>query len=242
MNRYIIAATFAIIVVTLSYVYNFYYVLKYPVSTETAVWGQLGDYTGGLLNPILSFLTIVLLIKSLKLQNQANIALRQELKNNKKTEKLNQFETHFFSMLNSQKTSFESFKIKTPQKGDVKRGVEAVIVIEETLEDLREKHTGDKIIIDLLTDVDSNDQLFSVTRRFYIMVKMISEKLSDANGFSAIDRRSHFMTLVNFTDFPLLRLIMMTMQFMEYKSIEYLKENLEFRSVLEEVRLGWDLY
>jgi hypothetical protein len=33
-----------------------------------AVWGQLGDYIGGVLNPMLSFLTLFLLIKTLQLQ------------------------------------------------------------------------------------------------------------------------------------------------------------------------------
>jgi len=71
---------------------------------------------------------------------------------------------------------------------------------------------------------------------------MVSEKLSDANGFSSSERTSHLLTLINFTDFPLLRLVMISMQFMEYKSLEYLKENIEFNSVLEEVGIGWDLY
>jgi len=102
INKYIIAAAIAITFVVLSYIYNFYCVLSYSISNDTAVWGQLGDYTGGLLNPILSFITLVLLIKSLSLQNEANLALRKELKNNEKTAKLRLFETQFFNMLNAQ--------------------------------------------------------------------------------------------------------------------------------------------
>lgn len=37
---------------------------------DAAVWGALGDFFGGILNPFFSILTIYLLVKSLRLQNQ----------------------------------------------------------------------------------------------------------------------------------------------------------------------------
>jgi hypothetical protein len=79
-------------------------------------------------------------------------------------------------------------------------------------------------------------------RTFYNMVKLISEKLSDTNGFAVEDRRSHFLTLINFTDFSLLRLIMMSVQFIECHPSSYLKDNLEFTLVLKEVNLNYELY
>jgi len=186
----------------------------------------------------------VLLIKSLSLQNEANISLRKELQYNEKTEKIRIFETQFFNMLNSQSLAFDSFKIELLQNGEtfIKHGVEAVIEIEEEIEIIRKNGEGDEKIIKFLTDVDSNDQIFGTTRRFHIMVKMISEKLSDINGFSEDERKSHLMTLINFTDFSLLRLIMISMQFMSYQSTEYLKNEHEFNSVLQEVGLNWNLY
>lgn len=36
---------------------------------DAGVWGAVGDFFGGILNPILSFLTIILLVSSLKYQN-----------------------------------------------------------------------------------------------------------------------------------------------------------------------------
>ena len=41
-----------------------------PFSLDSAVWGAIGDFFGGLLNPILSILTILLLVRSLRLQNK----------------------------------------------------------------------------------------------------------------------------------------------------------------------------
>ncbi|MCY1459504.1 hypothetical protein D3C76_1648140 [compost metagenome] len=74
------------------------------------------------------------------------------------------------------------------------------------------------------------------------MVKMISEKLSDSNGFSLDDRASHYLTLINFTDFALLRLVMMSAQFMQFSSTDYLKSNKEFNVVLSETGLNYNLY
>jgi hypothetical protein len=74
------------------------------------------------------------------------------------------------------------------------------------------------------------------------MVMMISEKLSDAEGFKFEDRKAHFLTLVNFTDFSQLRLIMVCVQFMDYQSTEYLKSSHELKSVIEELGLGYELY
>jgi hypothetical protein len=240
IDKYIVAAVFAIMTVFMSYIVNFYFKLKHTISSDTAVWGQLGDYFGGMLNPLLGFISLVLLIKSLRLQNEANADLRKELINSEKTEKIRSFETLFFNMINSQKVLFDSFKIKTQDA--IMYGSEAVIKIEDVIEDLREQHQDDELIIQFLKNIDSNDQIFGVTRGFYIIVKMITEKLSNDNGFSEEDRKSHLLALVNFTDFSLLRLIMISMQFMSYPSIEYLRKNSDFNAVLKEVELNYNLY
>lgn len=239
---YIAIASIAIILFL--YIYQFYYILSYNISNDPAVWGQLGDYAGGLLNPILSFLSLILLIKSLTLQNETNKALKEELRHNEKTEKLKMFETQFFNMLNSQNLAFDSFKIEVKKNSGIetKKSVEAIITIEEKIEELRRNQNSDIVIKKFLEKIDSSDQIFSATRRFYIMVQMISEKLCNMNGFSKGERRSHFLTLINFTDFSLLRLIMMSMQFLDYQSTQYLKDNHEFNSVLQELGINWNLY
>lgn len=40
------------------------------LSYNTEKWGQFGDYLGGVLNPILSFITILLLLWNIYTQNQ----------------------------------------------------------------------------------------------------------------------------------------------------------------------------
>ncbi|EKE75193.1 hypothetical protein [Gallaecimonas xiamenensis] len=51
-----------------------------PIDAQHDAFGTFGDYVGGLLNPILSFLTIVLLIWSLHMQRQELVETRKELK------------------------------------------------------------------------------------------------------------------------------------------------------------------
>lgn len=244
INRYTLVAVLLLFSVFASYLNHFYFKLGYVVSDDPAVWGQLGDYFGGLLNPTFSFLSLVLLIKSLSLQNQANQDLRSEIAATRKSERLRSFEMQLFNMIDSQRASLDTFKVEFDEGGELvtKYGSDAIIEIEDNVESLREKPDSFDAITLYLQDVDSTDQLFGVTRVFYNMVKMISEKLSDSNGFSFEDRRSNYLTLINFTDFTLLRLIMMSSQFMSYSSTEYLKSNDEFNAVLGEVGLSYELY
>ncbi|EOA5466861.1 hypothetical protein ACH4OR_000887 [Vibrio cholerae] len=245
VNRYISIAIASMLVVFGSYVVNFYYKLGYGLSDDVAVWAQLGDYAGGLLNPILSFISLVLLIKSLTLQNEASLDLRKELKINEKTEKLRSFETHFFNMLNSQKVSFDSFKLKFEVDNNFieKVGVEAVIAIEEHISELLDSSDNyEESISAYLEELDETDKIYSATRIFYIIVKMVNDKLTDEDGFSAQDRKSHLLTLINFTEFSLLRLIMISLQFMDCHPTKYLKSNAEFNAALDEVGIGYDLY
>lgn len=244
INKYIIAALSLIFVVSAFYFYNFYIKLDYAISGDTAVWGQIGDYFGGILNPILSFISMCLLIKSLRLQNEANESLRKELINSEKTEKIRSFETLFFNMIDSQKMSFGSFNIKITIKSRVVVicGAEAVIKIEENIENLRKQNQNNSQINKYLKKIDSNDQIYGATRIFYITVKMITEKSSDDNGFCEEDRKSHLLTLINFTDYTLLRLIMISIQFMDWHPTKYLINNNEFNAVLKDIGINYDLY
>lgn len=55
---------------------------SYSISGDPEQWGQMGDYFGGIINPIVGFLTICLLTVSLR-QNQ--IALKQTREELKET-------------------------------------------------------------------------------------------------------------------------------------------------------------
>lgn len=63
---FMLAASVAIIAAILAYA-----LWAYPgCDDEKALWGQFGDFMGGTLNPILSFLALIALVRTLALQNK----------------------------------------------------------------------------------------------------------------------------------------------------------------------------
>ncbi|TCW80669.1 hypothetical protein C5O80_27060 [Burkholderia sp. SRS-46] len=90
--------------------------------------------------------------------------------------------------------------------------------------------------------IDSTDQIFGVVRAFYISVKLVSEKLSDTQGFSVVERKDFLGTLINLTDFAQLRLILLGVQLIDSKAAKYLRNEQEFVSVLRDVGLNLDPY
>lgn len=48
----------------------YFYKFNSGLSNDTATWGQYGDFFGGILNPTLSFISIMLLLETIKLQEQ----------------------------------------------------------------------------------------------------------------------------------------------------------------------------
>jgi hypothetical protein len=74
------------------------------------------------------------------------------------------------------------------------------------------------------------------------MVMVVTDKLSVSNGFSVEDRKEHFQTLVNFTDFSQLRLILICVQFMDYQSSNYIGSSIEFKEIIETLGMGYELY
>ena len=242
-NIYLFAAA-AIISVLDMYFKSFYPIYGTHLSEDTAVWGQFGDYLGGTLNPLLSFISIVLLIKSLTLQNEANVALREELKNSEKTENFRLFNTLFFSMVDSQRNLFQEFKITSyeTRKPTVFKGASAVIFIEEKIEQLQAAGANKEQIGGFIDDLDTNDQLFSILRAFYITVQTICEKLDVSKGFEITLAKEQILTLVNYTDFSHLRLIAIGTYFLKYKSTEFLRENELLKTAFQEVNLSLDVY
>ena len=116
------------------------------------------------------------------------------------------------------------------------------MAIENEIERIRDIGGNDDKVREYLEAIDSQDQIFGLSRAFYIMVMVIANRLSASNGFSVEDRKAHFQTLVNFTDFSQLRLILICIQFMDYQSSKYISSSSEFKRVIEDLGLGYELY
>lgn len=72
-------------IVTITFVFYFLVMAlinKFPISSETSVWGDFGSYFGGVAGTLLSFLAFIILARTLKLQSitldlQRDEAIRQ---------------------------------------------------------------------------------------------------------------------------------------------------------------------
>lgn len=243
INKYTNWAALAIALTALAYFINFYIINSYKISNNPEHWAMLGDFFGGILNPILSFISITLLIRSLSLQNTVNRSLRIELKATEKSEKYRQFEALFFSLVGTQRDIFEKFQvhpIKTPF-GDyigTKRQGEGVARIETIIKQYRKGNATDSDIREILEKVDEKDCIFSVLRAFYIALKLIDDRISITNGFSEDEKKDHYTTLINLTDFAQLRLIFIAIQFLDYAPCEYISQNSAFINTLRD--LGYE--
>ncbi|HHP0462537.1 TPA: hypothetical protein ACRZZI_005222 [Vibrio harveyi] len=244
LNRYSVIAIGLMGAVVASYVFQFYFTLGYELSEQPSDWVDFGDFFNGLVSPLLSFVSLVLLIQSLNLQNQANTELRAEVQLNHKNEQLRSFETYFFGLIEAQRASFSNFELKFGNAEDAKTlvGVCAIRELEDRIEAFRELDARDTEIEDMLEKLDQDEHIYNTIRVFYNIVKMITERLSDANQFDETIRANQFQTLISFTEFSQLRLVMICMQFMDYPSANYLKNNHEFMSVLTELGGGADQY
>jgi hypothetical protein len=85
------------------------------LSKDAARWGTFGDFFGGTLNPILSFLALMVLLRTFSMQREELDLQREELKETKailkeqfETQKRQQFENTFFELLKVHNQALES--------------------------------------------------------------------------------------------------------------------------------------
>lgn len=97
-------AIVAVVVVLVFYFFNFHYQL----SSKNENWGLFGDFFGGTLNPILSFLALFVVLKTYLSQQDELKATQEILKEQSETQKRQQFENTFFELLKIHNQSLES--------------------------------------------------------------------------------------------------------------------------------------
>ncbi|BEN60916.1 hypothetical protein I5N09_09930 [Serratia marcescens] len=222
MKKVILSAAGVIIGVCLIYYLNFG--INGNLSNKTDVWGQFGDYLGGVVNPILSFITIYLLLNSIKLQREANSTLVDEVKRQESLEEYKKFEVRFFHLVECQNTNFSRFSLKI---GDIEKqsgnGTEeffngaAVTYIEDSVVVLVEAQVKKEEIKNWLEEIDADDCIFSVVRRFYLIVKLIKE--------CGAGQDDYYEILVNLTDLKILTLIAIACTYFDWDIIKYLKDS-----------------
>lgn len=199
------------------------------ISEKTEVWGQFGDYVGGVVNPILSFVTIYLLINSLGLQRESNDSLTNEIKRQEKLEEYKKFELRFFRLIESQEESFSRFRICISQEQDddvadseaenlILRGGAAVTFIEDCLLTLKDAKIDKGRVLKWLKGLDEDGSYFSLLRRFYLILKLI-----DSNTITRSEREEMYETLVNLTDIKVISMIAILSMHYDWYAVKYIK-------------------
>lgn len=209
----IVAGGCVILLTWLSYWIRFGHGFNF--SLDTAVWGQFGDFLGGVINPLLTFISVILLINSVSLQRQANESLI-EVEDFRKTEQ------KFYNMLESQRVSFESFKIKknANPNSEVLFNGEAVLYLEELILQEISKGTPIDEIRETIGQLDKAEAIYNVVRRFYLLVKLILKEVSP-------DRRAeYFETCVGMTDYRLICLLVMSMEVFDWSILKDIDKSL----------------
>lgn len=206
------------------------------------VWGQFGDYFGGVLNPILSFVSVLLLIKSVTLQLSANESILKENKRQESLEKRKSFEFQFYNLIEAQKSGFDDFSLIFPTpNGNVEcKKADAVNKLESLI--LRSTSNGltGLALTQLLETLDaqSDDKIFAFARRFYLIIKLINNEVIDSNGFDAQDKIMYMETLINLSDFAMVRLICMITVYFKWSNVNYINNSNDFVDVLKSTGLS----
>lgn len=121
--RWFVGITLVIIVVIFaSYYFNFNTGLGF--SDKQDVWGSFGDFIGGSLNPILSFLAFIALLYTIVLQSRELKLTREELEgskdalnNHNESLRLQNFENTFFKLLEIHLGAISNTKTKNNVTG-----------------------------------------------------------------------------------------------------------------------------
>ncbi|EIU2834820.1 TPA: hypothetical protein L4810_006776 [Pseudomonas aeruginosa] len=140
-------------------------------------WGVFGDYTGGVLNPLLNFITIYLLIKSLNFQEkQIEIArseaeeARNDLAEARRNEALRSYESSLLTFAQVAIDEYKSFSLPGPD-GSILKGGQAVSHLQNSLLSTeRSKEEFDKLINEI--DQNNHECIYSLTRSFCALFKL----------------------------------------------------------------------
>ena len=97
-----------------AYFVFFVLIHRIGVSSDPGDWGTLGDYFGGLLNPVISFATLVVAYAVWKQQREELKATKEALEEQAKTAEQQRQEQRFFDLLNTYYRVVDSLRFDHP--------------------------------------------------------------------------------------------------------------------------------
>lgn len=171
------------------YFYNF----PIPLEAKKEVWGQFGDFVGGTLNPLLSFITIYILYKTIVLQKTSLEKTNEALELSQNTYELSRTElTKSAEILESQNKLIQLQKFEGAFFELTKLIIEGVNVSSYSFEGETYKGSSgiDKIICIFIENIEKKkssiwiEDFFDENENFYSLIKLTSGIFSFVNKSS----------------------------------------------------------
>lgn len=168
-------------VATLTLLASLYFIYFYVVrgGIDGGSLGTLGDFVGGNLNPILTFITTLLLIETLQLQKKATVAAEESASDARETFKQQGlliktqiFESSFFNLINLCLEDYKNNKIHLG--GEVFEGGKACYLVEQQFLERKFKEEDPAAIIADLDDLHG-DIIFNSIKSFSSVFGFICE-------------------------------------------------------------------
>ncbi len=168
----------------LIYFINFDPLNGFPI--DKGEWGTFGDFVGGVTNPILTFFTMIMLIKSINLQKDANDSILKQnshmyevSERQKEMDVLRSFESSFYSLAEVSRKEFESLKIVGKNKKSYASS-EAVSYLENYMINACKCNDAESLCTKFSElDTASSMAIYSAVRSFYILFKFTNESCPD---------------------------------------------------------------
>lgn len=192
-----------IAVLTLLLAWGIYFTNFDPMNgfpADKAEWGTFGDFIGGVTNPILTFISIVMLVRSLRLQKDANASIISQnehiLKDSlrqKEIDDLRSFESTFYNLAGVARNGFDGFTII----GRGKKSYEASFAVNflEKHMHTESNHKSPSALMEHFTKIDDDNgmAIYSVVRSFYVLIKFTSETCPENHKHIYFDICNHIM-------------------------------------------------
>ncbi|HFI7953403.1 TPA: hypothetical protein ACGSBP_003131 [Escherichia coli] len=211
---------FLVISVTwLIYFFNFDPLNGFPI--DKSEWGTFGDFVGGVTNPILTFFTMIMLIKSINLQKEANISIiKQNLhmhevsERQKEIDDLRSFESSFYNLAEVSRREFDALRITGRNKKNYSAS-DAVTYLESYMINSCKSKNAEELCKQFsIFDNESSMALFSAVRSFYILFKFTNESCPE-------NHKERYYEIANYTmPVKFLHLVCLAYVFSDWKIIK----------------------
>lgn len=188
-------------------VYGFYfYTFPNGLSEKQDVWGQFGDFVGGTLNPILSFITIYILYRTIILQQESLEKTNDALTLSQNTYELSRTELSKSSeILATQNKLIQLQKFEGAFFELTKLTIESINTSSYTFEKKEYKGSSglDGLIYDLFKKIDDQkntewiEDFFDENENFFSLLKLTSGIFSFVNRSSlSPEEKNGYLTLL----------------------------------------------